>query len=361
MNLLVDAHVFDGKYQGTRTYLEGMYKEMIKHEDIDFFFAASKLDIVKNIFGVADNIHYVNLKSQNKVQRLIFEFPQIIRKYKIDFAHFQYISPLFKTCREIVTVHDLLFLDMPELFPWLYRIKNAALFKRSSKRADILLTVSEFSKSEIVRHFNINNDRIHITYNSILPANINTDSIDLGKLYGLDKYILEVGRIEPRKNHLSLLRAFVKLGLTNKGYKLVMVGSKDLAYTEFFNYYNSLSADIKEKIVFLQVPFDHLVALYRKASLFIFPSKAEGFGIPPLEALAYGCPLLCSNATAMNEFLFPDEVFFDPYDQNELEHKILQQLEKPSNLNKSRKDNFNKYDWKKISNDFYRLIIDKQL
>ena len=100
MNLLVDAHVFDGKFQGTRTYLEGLYTHMIHHQDIDFYFAAQNLKGLRKVFGEGDNIHYVGLEGEGRFKRLAVEYPNIIRKNKIDFAHFQYISPLFKCCKK---------------------------------------------------------------------------------------------------------------------------------------------------------------------------------------------------------------------------------------------------------------------
>lgn len=359
MRLLIDAHVFDGKFQGTRTYLEGLYTHMTRHQDIEFFFAAHEEQKLKEFFGEAKNIHYVHLHSESRLKRLAIEFPRIIKEYKIDYAHFQYISPLFKTCKEIVTIHDLLFMDFPQYFPSTYKIKNKYLFKRSAKRAEILLSVSEYSKDEIVRHFGIPGDKIHITFNSILPTNESVDGIDLKKEYGLEKYILTVSRIEPRKNHLALLKAFVELNLKEKGYKLVMVGYKDLSYSQFFDYYNSLDEETKEAIMFLQVPFNQLVSLYRNASLFVFPSYAEGFGIPPLEALAYGSSLLCSNATAMREFRLPDEMSFNPEDKEELKAKMVNMLNQPFNQANIAGVVLSRYNWYNTANSYYELLINR--
>lgn len=358
MRLLIDAHVFDGKFQGTRTYLEGLYTHMTNHQDIEFFFAAHEEQKLKDVFGTSDNIHYVHLHSESRLNRLAIEFPRIINEHRIDYAHFQYISPLFKTCKEIVTIHDLLFMDFPQYFPSTYKIKNKLLFKRSAKRADVLLSVSEYSKDEIVRHFGIPGEKIHITYNSILPTNESFDGIDLMKEYGLDKYILTVSRIEPRKNHLALLKAFVELNLKEKGYKLVLVGYKDLSYSQFFDYYDRLDEKTKEAVLFLQVPFNHLVALYRNASLFVFPSFAEGFGIPPIEALAYGCPLLCSNVTAMAEFGLPEEMTFAPDDYDDLNRKIVSQLEHPAAQKSIMEDIMIRYNWRSIADSYYKCIVD---
>lgn len=356
MRLFVDCHVFDGKFQGTRTYLQGIYTNLVNHKDVDFYFAAQNLDNLRTVFGDAENIHYVQLSNGGGLKRLFVEIPQIIKEYQIDYAHYQYISPWKKCCKEIVTCHDLLFLDMPQYFPLSFRLNKGFFFKRSAKRADVLLTVSKFSKSELVRHYGLVKDKIYITPNAVLPAEENIVLPDVKSAWGLDKYIMTVSRIEPRKNHLSLLKAFVELKLYEKSYKLVMVGSPDIEYKEFQDYLHSLPNDIQDSVVIKLASFPELVALYRNASLFVFPSLAEGFGIPPLEALEYGCPLLCSNATAMAEFDFPKEIFFDPQNFDELKTKINRELQNPTNLASTRKHIKEIFDWPVISENFYNLL-----
>ncbi len=359
MRLLVDAHVFDGKFQGTRTYLEGIYRNMVKYQDVDFYFAAQDIDHLKACFGEGRNIHYVPLTTESRIKRLAFEIPQVIRKYKIDYAHFQYISPWIKCCKEIVTIHDLLFMEFPQYFSKGYILKNKLLFRRSAKRADILLTVSEYSKNSISHLFKVPSDSIYATPNAVLPINEDIAIPDVKEKFGIDKYILTVSRIEPRKNHLMLLKAFVELRLADKGYKLVMVGTPDLKYKEFTEYFNSLPESQRRAVISETVSFPELVGLYRQASLFVFPSFAEGFGIPPLEAVEYGCPTLCSNATAMAEFGLPEEWTFDPNDLEELKRKmmgLLQHRPAREDMEKVRGCLKEKYDWPKIADDLYHII-----
>ncbi len=356
MNILVDAHVFDGKFQGTRTYLEGIYRNLVKYLDIDFYFVAQDIDNLKACFGEGRNIHYVPLTTESRIKRLAIEIPHIIKKYKIDYAHFQYISPLRKCCKEIVTIHDLLFMEYPQYFSYGYILKNKLLFRRSAKRADLLLTVSEYSKNAISKLFNIPSNSIHVTPNAVLPIDKDITIPKVKAKFGIDKYILTVSRIEPRKNHLMLLKAFIELELADKGYKLFMVGTPDLQYREFTEYYRHLPEGLRRAVILKAVPFQDLVGLYQQASLFVFPSFAEGFGIPPLEAVEYGCPILCSNATAMAEFGFPTEWTFDPHDHEEFKRKMTNLLEHRPNMEEARMHLKEKYNWAKIADDFYRFI-----
>lgn len=355
MRLLVDAHVFDGKFQGTRTYLEGIYKQLIKHEDIDFYFAAQDTDNIYKVFGEHNNVHYVKLESGGSVKRLTQLWPKIIKKHKIDWAHYQYISPLRKCCREIVTIHDLLFLDQPEYFPLSYRIKNGLFFRRSALRADLLLTVSAFSKDEIVRHFNISSENIHITPNSVLPIDGSITLPDVKSKWNLERFILTVGRYEPRKNLVMLMRAFSELGLHENGYKLVMIGSPDIKNKEFNIFLDNADETLKEAIITDKASFPELVALYKQADLFVFPSLGEGFGIPPLEAIIYGCPLICSNATAMSEFGLPEEIMFNPTDVEDLKAKMMKSLFE-TKVNADRDTILQKFNWQYSADVIYRSI-----
>lgn len=357
MKLLIDCHVFDGKFQGTRTYLEGLYSNLTSHEDIEFYFAAQNITNLKRAFGEGANIHYIKLNSKNGISRLFIEIPKLIKNFGIDYAHFQYTSTWRKCCKEIITCHDLLFLDMSQYFPLSFRLNKGFFFKRSAKRADVMLTVSKYSKDELVRHYGIKPNDIYVTPNAVLPVSDNLPHPDIKAQFNVDKYILTVSRIEPRKNHLALVKAFNELRLSDKGYKLVMVGTYDFKYNEFSKYLNTLEQKTRDNIMFVQASFPELVELYRNASLFVFPSLGEGFGIPPLEALEYGCPLLCSNATAMAEFGLPQNIMFNPYDLDEMKLKMIHELNTPTDLREYRKVIASTFNWKKIADDFYQTVL----
>ena len=118
-----------------------------------------------------------------------------------------------------------------------------------------------------------------------------------------------------------------------------------------------ISDEIKKSILIIQVTNSELIALYKNASLFVFPSFAEGFGIPPIEAISYGCQTLCSNQTAMKEFDFLNENFFSPYDIEDLKNKIIKNLN--INNTKEQVQSINKkYNWEKVSDLFYKILID---
>lgn len=360
MKILVDAHCFDYKTtEGINTYLKGLYGELVKiATDIDFYFVAQSTDKVKKIFGTGDNIYYISLTSKNKIYRLLFEIPGIIKKYKIDAAHYQYTSPLIKNCRNIVTLHDILFEDYPKMFPLSYRLIKGFLFKLSAKRADLLLTVSNYSSRQISKHYGIPLDKIVVTPNAVSEDFyfINRDeAITFVKEHGFEKYILYVSRIEPRKNQMALLQAYNELQLWKNNYHLVFIGRKTLPTPDLDACYEKLPEKIKSFIHFYnQVPYSDLKLWYRAASLFVYPALAEGFGIPPIEAGAAGVPCVCSNRTAMGDFVFFGHNLVDPMDKENFKRKIMENLNRDTDdLSVIQKQIISIYNWKSIANNFY--------
>ncbi len=365
MRLFVDAHAFDGGIsQGVTTYIEGLYKELVKTAaDIDFYFAAQDPIYLEKIFGTGANVHYVKYGSKNKYRRLAIEIPGIVRRLGIDAAHFQYTLPLVKRCKEIVTIHDVLFLDYPQYFPASYYHSKKWLFGRSSRRADLLLTVSGYSK-ERLEHFYRPQKPVQITPNAVDERYglVRTDEARATLDDRIGKYILYVSRVEPRKNHLMLLRAYVEGRFYERGYSLVFIGKTSIPVPELRTYCEKLPEDIKRKVFFYeQKPFGELLAWYKCASLFVYPSVAEGFGIPPLEAAVAGIPCICSNRTAMQDFHFFGEGLYDPEDLNQtiekIELGISSAFRDPARLERIRKAVEQRYSWASIAKEYYTYLI----
>ncbi|GAA4941862.1 glycosyltransferase family 1 protein [Algibacter agarivorans] len=352
-------HVFDGKHQGTRTYLKGIYSSLIqKAENHHFFLVAMNIDNLKNEFGVHDNVSYVQLKYHNKFYRLLIELPFLIRKHNIDYAHFQYVSPLFKYCKYIITTHDILFeqKEFKAFFPIKYRVINGLFFRYSAKKADVLLTVSEYSRKKISQIYNIPIDTIHVTPNAVENG---FSKLDASVAYPeTAKIILYVSRVEPRKNHLILIRAFLELELHKKGYKLVLIGSHDFPGKELQEFIDNNTERLRRSIIWKKdISFESIKHYYANCDLFVFPSFAEGFGIPVIEAMTFNRRIVISNHTAMKDFNLPLEFTFNPFDLEDLKVKIEQALlNKISNQELVYQDIISKYKWDKSANIILNLI-----
>ncbi|MBL4669216.1 MAG: glycosyltransferase family 4 protein [Flavobacteriales bacterium] len=362
MRLLVDAHLFDEKFQGSRSYLKGLYTALIPiAKDWEFYFVANDVENLEKEFGTAKNVHYLKFSSDNKYYRLLIDFPRIISENKIDYAHYQYISPFIKNCKNIVTTHDILFNEerFKKYFPLKYRIVNNFLFKQSAKKADLLLTVSEYSKKKISEYYNLKENQIFVTPNAVSKDfSIENDSTENKDKYRLEKYILYVSRIEPRKNHIVLLKAYTELKLWEEGYKLVFIGVEDIVSEKLNQYKIDHSNHLKNNVLWLEgIKHNDLRWFYKNCDLFVFPSFAEGFGIPPMEAIVMGRKVLCSSATALSDFDFPESMSFDPFNLEELKTKMKSLLENDFlDIEQVKERLLLKYNWDHIAENFYNRV-----
>jgi glycosyltransferase involved in cell wall biosynthesis len=359
IKILIDCHKFDEDFQGITSYIQGLYCELVKDNRFHYYFVSYNSELIENIFGKNDNITYLKFISKNKWIRLLVDLPLKIIKNNIKIAHFQYVVPPIKFCKYIVTIHDVLFLDFPQFFDKKYKIKNNFLFKNSARISEIVLTVSEYSKQRIQKHYRLKNE-ISVVPNAINAVFLNQKDKQQSKLFinekfKIQKYFLLVSRIEPRKNHLLVLKTFVEQNYF-LNYNLVLIGKRDLFYAEFENYFNQLSKEIKNKIFIISnIKESDLYEFYNAAEIFIYPSFAEGFGIPPLESLALKTPTICSNTTAMSDYTFLNNLLFNPHDKKDLHLKInfaLSNLFPESIAEKSMKV----YNWKNSAKKYIEIL-----
>jgi glycosyltransferase involved in cell wall biosynthesis len=365
LRILVDAHSFDKEYQGSRTFIKGIYTELLRKKDLLIFLAAYDIDRLRKEFPDSENLKFIQYKSRSAFLRLTLDIPGIIKKYNIGLAHFQYFSPMVKTCRQMVTIHDVLFEEFPMQFPLVYRKLRRLLFKRSVLNADLITTVSDYSKNAIQKYLNVSAKRIHIIPNGVedrfFAPYYKQQVKDVVQLkYGFKDYLLFVSRIEPRKNHLLLLKTYLELKLYEKGYHLVFIGHKSIDVPEFTNLLNSLDERTRQYIfIHHSINNEELLEFYRAADLFVYPSLGEGFGIPPLEAAAAGVPVICSNSTAMSEYSFFGEGHFDPADEVDFRNRLFNALEKKFNkpeLEKISETIRNLYSWEDAAEKIYRIM-----
>ena len=366
LRVFADAHVFDNEYQGTRTFLKEIYTHLSGKENVRIFLGAYDIDNLKNNFPAHSNITFIKYKNRSGFARLLYDIPLILKKHQIDFAHFQYIIPPLKVCRYIVTIHDVIFKEYPREFPLLYRLSRSFLFKRAAAKAEMISTVSDYSKKSIEKYLHVNADRVALIPNGVSKLYFKQYDKQHSKniiqeKYGIGNFILYVSRFEPRKNHESLLKAFLDLRLYEQGYTLVLLGHKSLKIKRFDKILNELPGDIR-KYIFIssKINAGELITFYQSATAFIYPSRCEGFGISPLEAAAVKIPVLCSNTTAMKDFSFFGDMHIDPDDYELFKKKLEEIITNPPDemhlleiSNTIRK----KYSWEKSAEDFYQLLL----
>ena len=368
IKIFVDAHCLDTSYQGTQTFVRDLYLVLLSHyHDLDIYFGASnKENVLKNFPFLDSNKILIYKKSIFPLQRILVDIPRILKQQHFDFAHFQNLAPLnVKGTKSIVTLHDVLYNDYKEHFPFHFQKSRSLLFGLSIKNAFIKTTVSNYSLRRIAYHYKISPKEITIISNAVneLDCHFKTKSEAeelIENKFGLKRFILYVSRFEPRKNHELLLDSYLEQKLYERDIHLVFIGEKSIEINSLDNKLSGLQSNIKQYIHhFHQVDGKDLSAFYTACSLFVYPSDAEGFGIPPLEAAICKAPVLCSSNTAMGEFDFFAPNHFQPCCKKELGIKIKGLIDNPPSvtfLNDTARAVKEKYSWQKSADTFYKIL-----
>lgn len=246
---------------------------------------------------------------------------------KIDIWHATYPLPMrVRGAAKITTVHDLIPLRLPyatldnkEVF--YYKIRDAL------KDSQVIVTVSQNSKQDLLQYFDADPDRIVVTYQPIALQPLEVSEADLAEVLGRfglqpQNYLLFVGAIEPKKNVGRLLDAYATL---DTDMPLVIVGKKGWLWEEELskiNYLFDSKTSLKKVKLLEYVAADGLRYLYRGAYSLVFPSLYEGFGLPPVEAMHFGCPVVTSNLSCLPEICGDAALYVDPYDVRDIKQKL---------------------------------------
>jgi glycosyltransferase involved in cell wall biosynthesis len=242
------------------------------------------------------------------------------------------LPPLGKKIRKVVTIHDLAFLEHPE-----YAVPSLAEYLRkvvpeAAQAADVIVTVSSEVNRTLIEHFHTPAEKL-----AVIPLGVQpyfrriTDPVLLAatryKFKLKHPLLLAVGTLEPRKNHRGLIKAFHQAQMQKGGPEmLAIVGGPGWLYEETQQLVRDLK--IEQKVRFLGRVTDHeLVTLYSMADIFTFPSFFEGFGIPPIEAMACGAPVITSNTSSLPEVVGDAALLVDPHNVDELAHAITRLLQ----------------------------------
>lgn len=267
--------------------------------------------------------------------------PREIKLAGVDFMHYPHWNvPIFCHCPFLVTIHDLILLEDPTSAR--STTKNALVhgFKYAGFRTVLetavhrsrqILTVSKFTKHSILEHFRVSPKKISVTPNGVLAPRA-VEKINLSDLGVYEPYFLYVGNAYPHKNLEMMLHAFSRFVRQHRYTQMVVAGRRDI----FSRRLEQEAAEINiphENIRFIDLPSDdELAALYARARLFIFPSRIEGFGLPPLEAMSYGTPTAVAKTSSLPEVCGEAAYYFGPDDIEKLEQIMNLAAEHPEKL-----------------------------
>lgn len=255
---------------------------------------------------------------------------------------------------QIMTIHDVSHERYPEWFSKNYYRFYHYMMPRIGKKAHAVLTVSEFSKKEIVDTLGINAEKIHVVHSNVPFHNkpSKEEILSFSRNPEAERYILAVSSMDPRKNFVRLVEAFDKI--KDKSVKLYIIGMSFKAFN---------TPDLQKLIgenVHLPgyIPDEKLQTMYQNALLSVYPSLYEGFGLPPLESMTYGCPVINSDIPALREVSQDAALYVDPYNVDDITQKIEQLLvDEPlrTELQKKGLEQIKKYSWDKSAKQVYEL------
>ena len=370
MNVGILSWMIDRKRTGVNNYLYNLIKNMInngKANEISLIhYERSDDPIYSQVNDII--IPEIPLKLTSAIG-----IPQAVKNADIDILHvpvhwYNQITPfvLNRNIKKVLTIHDL----TPILFPEMHTKETNLTWESSLKfiknRTNIVICDSISTKNDCIKLLKIPEKRLRV-----IPLSAdeqykplkNKEQIydELKQEYNINSpFILFVGTLEKRKNVPTLIKSFYKLKKSKLNYKLVIVGGKGWKYTKIFDLIEDLN--LQNEVIFTDYVSDEdLVKLYNTADLFVYPSLYEGFGLPPLEAMACGCPVITSNTSSLPEVVGDAGIMIDPNDIDGLTESMLKILTDPDLREEMSRKSFERaemFSWKKVAKETWNVYED---
>ncbi len=319
MQIAIDAHQIGGRRTGTETYLCNLVKYLARLEPNGDRYAVY-LNLHQGVEGLEStpSMEGRSIPTSITPVRYAFFYPLQSWRKRFDIFHAQFSLPPLLRGRSVLTVYDLTY----ERFPQFFHRRVLALMKIlvpwSCRRADHIITISESSKRDLVEIYRLDPEQITVTYpgpaENCKPMDAGQAKDRLREAYGIDgPFVLYVGNLEPRKNLSRLLEAFAELKQKERMiHKLVIVGQKAWLYDGVFETIRNHS--LRGEVVLTgYIPAHDLPVFYNAASLMVYPSFYEGFGLPVVEAMACGTPVITSLGSSLEEIAGDAALLVDPY------------------------------------------------
>jgi glycosyltransferase involved in cell wall biosynthesis len=326
LHIAIDAHSVGAQLGGNESYATHLIEALAEiDQDNCYFLYVTKQAALDRFDNRWSNFKVIRTLPHTPLVRIPLTLSKELRHHRVDLLHVQYTAPPFPPCPVVVTIHDLSFEHLPETFKRRSVAQLRFTVRRSARRAARILTSSEFSRRDIVETYGIEPDRVALTPLAaptyFAPVLNETKLKDIRESYGIAReYILSLGSIQPRKNLVRLIDAYLCLRRERPQSKLpqlVLAGKRGWLDNEIFR-----AADREGcggDILFTgYVPERDLPALFSGAISFVYPSIFEGFGLPVIEAMQCGAPVIAGNRTSLPEVVGDAGWLFDPFDTKAL-------------------------------------------
>ena len=327
MRIAFDATSIPRLMAGAGVYTDNLIRALARVDVDNEYVVFAKTDAFDGLARERPSFRVVRVDARFRAARLVWEqlvLPAQLRARAIDVLHSpHHTTPLLTTgCRRVVTFHDLTFFILPERYPRSRLLYFRSISWAAAKAATMLICPSQAVRDDIVRILHAPPEKVRPIAEAAAPAFRAIDVpavLDRLRYNHLlpDRFILSVGSLEPGKNRTTLLKAFAELRRRGVEHKLVVAGQRAWNYGDDFRLAEDLG--LKGQVIFTgYVLPEEMPALYNAADLFVFPSLYEGFGLPVLEAMACGVPVVASNVSSIPEVAGDAALLVDPRDANAL-------------------------------------------
>lgn len=356
LEIMIDARIVNENLNGIARYTYEIIKNISRKNNIHIRLLVNDMKVANNVFGKFNNIEFIKMKSQFLSLFEQIELPYVVNKYKdVDVFHSpSFVASPFIKCNMIMTIHDLTHIKYKSYATMFRKLYYKFIVMPCARKSVKILTVSEFSKKEIVDWLNCDENKVIVTYNGIdnnfKIINDESELNNVKKKYKLpEEFILYIGNLKPHKNVETLIKA---IAIMKKNIILILNGKVNEKFADLIKKLN-----IRDKIQFIgYIDDEDLPAIYNLASVFVFPSFYEGFGFPPLEALACGCKVITSNTTSLPEVVFDADSMVNPYSALNFADAIEKALNNENiQIDNNTKERLKKFSWIAASQSTYEV------
>lgn len=375
MRIAIDAHAVGTGLGGNESYATNLIEALAAIDSVnDYTLYVTRPEAVTKFSNRWPNFVVRQTRPHTPLIRIPLTLSAELRKNPVDVLHVQFTAPPFAPCPVVVSIHDLSFEHLPETFNRRSRAQLRLTVRRSARKAAQILALSEHGRADIISTYGISPDRVTAiplaAADRFQPI---TDERELQRVrhtYEIaGDYILTVGAIQPRKNLNRLIAAYVRLR-TDEPHgtqpKLVIVGRQAWLVGETLRAIRE--SGFSDSIILTgYVPDADLPALYSGARCFVYPSFFEGFGLPPLEAMKCGIPVIAGNRTSLVEVVGDAGLLVDPLDPAAIAQGLSQVLNDPNLREELSVKGLNRsslFDWRETAKrtlEVYERAVDNDL
>jgi len=337
VHVAIDAHSVGAQLAGNESYVTNLIEALAEIDQENCYtLYVTRRSAIDRFEGRWPNFTVRQTLPHTPLVRLPLTLSAELRRHPVDVLHVQFTAPPIPPCAVVASIHDLSFEHLPETFKRRSRAQLRLTVRRTARKAAQILTLSEFSRRAIIEAYKVDPGRITVTplaaSKNFLPVDDEKELSRIRKTYGLEReYILSLGSIQPRKNLARLIRAYSLLrgGDAKKRLpQLVLAGKRGWLYDETLRAAAEHKID-RDIVLTGYVHEDDLPALYSGAICFLYPSYYEGFGLPVVEAMQCGTPVIVGNRTSLPEVVGDAGILIDPFNPKDLADAIAHLVSNP--------------------------------